>query len=778
MAFPDGWQFKAPITVTGSRVVGGPHADLPVLLTADVLPADMLDLDGALPCQVDGGDVRFSSDPEGLIPLPADLRHIALNNDPAASTCDVVVRWPSLQNGVDSTVYVWWRSSATETVPAVTDLVGRNAVYADESHRYAFDGSVVGSAPQFVDRTGNGGDASVSGPTPANGPTLLGDGGASFIAGGGGQGLFTPGASIDNASGNTGAVSLLFTPDAAAGEQNIVGGQDQSVTPAIVFSLGLTATGGLMEIFRTDFSTFEGLGFNSAPPASGTLQHRAVLFPGDGTMRSVVDGSQEQNQPFTQSVNLDAAGQFGDTFATAYRFDELIIRGTEQGQSKFTIDWLATESAMWLDIAASFAAGAPEAAAVSAQVTLDGVGEATTAVLFEEPHPVAFQLVTAADVGGSLNSTHLLFGDGVAAFHAWFDVASGGTDPAPAGSTAVEVDIAAGATAAAVATALASAIDALPAFTATADGAIVTVTGSTLGTPDTLPADVDTAFVLTLLQQGGTSSALIVREEYTTGAAPTLTYQVARARLARLKLFSREAKTVSFTLRINANGVEVPAGALQAADAVYDDPPGGDVSFVQGWLEGASRTFRNQGANQVLLAIVALRGDAAGTSPTGLTYGGQAMTLLVASQTTSGGERVAVALYALNEAGITAATGTAFVVSTTGTPTEEVVLSAVVENAAQTGFAAATDTAESASGGAIGGSGLPLVAGEEGVIAYAAAELAATTFAAGAQVKRIDVAGSGMQVAVATTGQGVTPSVTSAPSAPAALAAVALAEVA
>lgn len=60
--------------------------------------------------------------------------------------------------------------------------------------------------------------------------------------------------------------------------------------------------------------------------------------------------------------------------------------------------------------------------------------------------------------------------------YVWVDMNSTGVDPAPAGLTEVEVDVAAAATAAQVATAVAAAIDALPGYTATAEGEDVVVT--------------------------------------------------------------------------------------------------------------------------------------------------------------------------------------------------------------------------------------------------------------------------------------------------------------
>jgi hypothetical protein len=73
----------------------------------------------------------------------------------------------------------------------------------------------------------------------------------------------------------------------------------------------------------------------------------------------------------------------------------------------------------------------------------------------------------------SLNNKYILIGD---THYAWFNVNSGGTDPALAGLTDLEVAVATAATASQVATALSAAIDGDAAFTSTAANERVTLT--------------------------------------------------------------------------------------------------------------------------------------------------------------------------------------------------------------------------------------------------------------------------------------------------------------
>lgn len=85
-------------------------------------------------------------------------------------------------------------------------------------------------------------------------------------------------------------------------------------------------------------------------------------------------------------------------------------------------------------------------------------------------NPEQTKVCCVADVSGNLGGDYItLEATDETSFHAWFDVDNGDTDPAPSGSTAIEVDISSDDTAAAVATALATALDANANFDAKVD---------------------------------------------------------------------------------------------------------------------------------------------------------------------------------------------------------------------------------------------------------------------------------------------------------------------
>lgn len=120
-------------------------------------------------------------------------------------------------------------------------------------------------------------------------------------------------------------------------------------------------------------------------------------------------------------------------------------------------------------------------------------------------------ITCVADVSSSLNNKYFfLYTPAYLKYHIWFNVASAGTDPAPAGSTPLVVAISANATAATVATAVAAAIDATAEFTSTASGAIATVTDVTTGyAPSMYNSNAASpAFAYSVTTQGDTASEL------------------------------------------------------------------------------------------------------------------------------------------------------------------------------------------------------------------------------------------------------------------------------
>jgi len=90
---------------------------------------------------------------------------------------------------------------------------------------------------------------------------------------------------------------------------------------------------------------------------------------------------------------------------------------------------------------------------------------------------------TVADSSGSLNNKYFFIYSATDAtkYHVWYNVSSGGTDPAPAGSTPIVVAISTGATANTVASATQTVLDPLADFVASVGTNRVTVTNANFG---------------------------------------------------------------------------------------------------------------------------------------------------------------------------------------------------------------------------------------------------------------------------------------------------------
>lgn len=90
-------------------------------------------------------------------------------------------------------------------------------------------------------------------------------------------------------------------------------------------------------------------------------------------------------------------------------------------------------------------------------------------------------ITCSADVAGSLNNKYFLFFVGLIGHYVWLNVNSAGTDPAIAGYTGHEVDLATGATANAVATAIEAVMDAISGITSAPTLNVINWTHDTVG---------------------------------------------------------------------------------------------------------------------------------------------------------------------------------------------------------------------------------------------------------------------------------------------------------
>lgn len=161
MAFPGDWNRRLAITID--------HNDIDAGLSDWTLVFDQgfdsvltsvdgpLDLDGAYPMQSDGGDIRFSSDEAGTTRLAVDVRTISPANDPSTGELELAIKIPSVSALADTTIYMWWGTSGTETQPAVGATYGQYDAYnTNYEGAYTFsEDPGPGTTDSIKDRTSN-----------------------------------------------------------------------------------------------------------------------------------------------------------------------------------------------------------------------------------------------------------------------------------------------------------------------------------------------------------------------------------------------------------------------------------------------------------------------------------------------------------------------------------------------------------------------------------------------------------------------------------------------
>lgn len=157
LSFPLGWTRKCPVVIDATKVGSGGVSDFTVLLIRSHFPSEMCSPTSGNNAQSDGGDVRFSADAAGATPLACKIDNFALDTTDGAGDADVRihVKVPSLSDSVNTTIYVWYNTAGIVSQPSETDTYGgTNAWDTLHCHRYSFDESPGGTAPQYRDSVG------------------------------------------------------------------------------------------------------------------------------------------------------------------------------------------------------------------------------------------------------------------------------------------------------------------------------------------------------------------------------------------------------------------------------------------------------------------------------------------------------------------------------------------------------------------------------------------------------------------------------------------------
>jgi hypothetical protein len=156
-------------------------------------------------------------------------------------------------------------------------------------------------------------------------------------------------------------------------------------------------------------------------------------------------------------------------------------------------------------------------------------------------------------------------------------------------------------------------------------------------------------------------------------------------------LCTAEIDSVAFST-VEYEGFTYAKAGSDSASITIPTPGSVDVVNVLGsWVTGTNHA-KEIGTNRALVFLVHTRGS--GVTATGVSYGGQSMTKVVERMGGSGVNRAYVAAFILNDAGIDAASSTAFGLSWSGTaPTNVAYSSVFLGNVNQDALTGATGNA-------------------------------------------------------------------------------------
>lgn len=129
-------------------------SDFPFLLDENSFRDEILGTSGDA-AQSDGGDLRFSLDPYGRYQIPCDIREWVVNATPANQKAQIWVKIPRWKHDEVEQIYVWWKTSTTDSQPPAWNAYGSEAVWPSwYKHVYHCEES----SGSLIDATQNGYD--------------------------------------------------------------------------------------------------------------------------------------------------------------------------------------------------------------------------------------------------------------------------------------------------------------------------------------------------------------------------------------------------------------------------------------------------------------------------------------------------------------------------------------------------------------------------------------------------------------------------------------------
>lgn len=147
------------ITIPALQVATGGTLDYVATLTRDAFLDEVVSPTDGNRSQSDGGDLWFTSDEDGYLPLPFDVVAWEYDTTDAAGDADVEVKVhiPVLSSSAANEFYFWYHSSGTSTLPAAGDINGADNAYPYNLVAYMPDGGTADVTQYANTGTANGG---------------------------------------------------------------------------------------------------------------------------------------------------------------------------------------------------------------------------------------------------------------------------------------------------------------------------------------------------------------------------------------------------------------------------------------------------------------------------------------------------------------------------------------------------------------------------------------------------------------------------------------------
>jgi hypothetical protein len=212
-------------------------------------------------------------------------------------------------------------------------------------------------------------------------------------------------------------------------------------------------------------------------------------------------------------------------------------------------------------------------------------------VLWGEDLAQVEKITCAADVADSLDGKYFfIYTPAGAKYHVWFNTSGGSAvNPAPAGSTAVEVALTTGDSASAVATAVAAALHALTPYGAAAVGAVVTVTHAVVGYSQPAHEGVGSGFSFDVSVEGDQEADVgFIDGDIEVEATEDLVDVTAHEHGSNVLSQIRTGKQVQLSMVLKETSPAQVQRILRQSGGVFT-PVGSSGTAVAGW--GTSKDF-------------------------------------------------------------------------------------------------------------------------------------------------------------------------------------------